>query len=289
MSSPEFSLSTIRRISSGQSGAGETTMSPRVRTCIFRGMWADMPVNSKNEAELNPKGVWSSDLPVLTTDVRMDKMVELFGLDVDEGNEHGATCTGGKVDERVTGSGGGAPVEAMFWVKESMVQWRVRGKAYVLAPEDIDDVDGSGSGPSSEAGKKTIKSIVDRMRRLDGDDDKSKPWSFRREIYAHFENLGPGMRGTWRNPPSGQPIEVPVDDDRLKLGQKSESLAKDDVARKNFRVVVIVPDFVDRCDLSDPARGRRWFYAFKGGDGSAKPQSPGGQVEGQWEKVEVWP
>jgi len=289
MSSPEFSLSTVRRISRGGSGAGETTMSPRVRTCIFRGMWADMPVNSKNEAELNPKGVWSSDLPVLTTDVRMDKMAEFFGLEVAEADEHAATGTGGKVDERVTGSGGGAPVEAMFWVKESMVQWRVRGKAYVLAPEDIGDADGSGSGSSSEAGRKTVKSIVERMRRLDGGDDKGKSWSFRREIYAHFENLSPGMRGTWRNPPSGQSIEVPVGDDRLKLGQKSESLVKDDLARQNFRVVVIVPDFVDRCDLSDPARGRRWFYTFTGGDGSAKPKSPGGQVEGQWEKVEVWP
>ncbi|KAH7035603.1 pyridoxamine 5'-phosphate oxidase-domain-containing protein [Microdochium trichocladiopsis] len=313
MPSPEFSLSTIRKVRSGRGATssrssagggsgGQVEVTPRVRTCVFRGMWADMPVNPKNEAERNPAGVFTSDLPVFTTDVRMDKMPELFGVEVDEDAEPGragagaAGAGGAKADEKVVGSGGGAPVEAMFWVKDSMVQWRLRGRAYVLAPEDADDGDiSSGAdGASSEAGKKTVKTILERMRPVDGSSSNSnsnseatKPWSVRREIYAHFENLSPGMRGTWRNPPSGQPIDLPVGDERLKLGQKGDSLVKDDLARQNFRVVVIVPEFVDRCDLSDPARGRRWFYSFLGSDGQAK--SPGGQVEGEWEKVEVWP
>ncbi|KXJ95288.1 pyridoxamine 5'-phosphate oxidase-domain-containing protein [Microdochium bolleyi] len=286
MPSPEFSLSTIRRVRRGSSGGGGVTLEPRVRTCIFRGLWADLPVNSKNEAELNPPGVWTSDLPVFTTDARMDKMAELFDVEADA-DAAAAASSGEKTDdERVRGSGGGAAVEAMFWVKESMVQWRIRGRAYVLAPDDVDD-------GGSEAGDKTVRTIMQRMRKPgpgdddDDDNDKGKSWSFRREIAAQFENLSPGMRGTWRNPPSGRPIELPVEDPRLKLGQKTGSLVADDLARQNFRVVVIVPDFVDRCDLSDPARGRRWFYTFLGGQAQAK--TPGGQVEGEWEKVEVWP
>lgn len=283
MPSPEFSLSTVRRVRHDGGSGGGVTMEPRVRTCVFRGLWADMPVNSKNKAELNPAGVWTSDLPVFTTDVRMDKMAELFDIEVSDDNSAAVKeASKGNADERVQGSGGGAPVEAMFWAKESMVQWRIRGRAHVLAPEDV-------SG--SESGQETVKAVLQRMRRPDdsGDatGDKDQSWSFRREICAHFENLSPGMRGTWRNPPSGQPIELPLDDSRLKLGQKADALSKDDLARQNFRVVVIVPDFVDRCDLSDPARGRRWFYTFLGKQSQAK--TPGGQVEGEWEKVEVWP
>ncbi|KAF7518112.1 hypothetical protein G7054_g13583 [Neopestalotiopsis clavispora] len=93
------------------------------------------------------------------------------------------------------------------------------------------------------------------------------------------------MRGTFRNPPPGRPVNLAVGDG-LGLGQKVTDL-DDEVARRNFRVVVIVPEEVDRCDLSDPARGRRWFYRFVGAEG--KPEFPGGHVEDGWEKLETWP
>ncbi|KAI1395892.1 pyridoxamine 5'-phosphate oxidase-domain-containing protein [Hypoxylon fuscum] len=253
MASPEFSLGTIHKVSS-----------PRTRTCIFRGLFASLPVNPKNEADLNPD-VYDSDYLTFTTDCRMDKMAELFGVDEKEGNE-----------KLLRGSGGGAPVEAMFWARETSTQWRVRGRAYVLAP----DVE------VSPEGKPVMATLISRMRKSSSS-SSGKEWSFSREITAHFGNLSPMMRGSFRNPPPGKPVALPVKDDRLKLGQKVTDL-NDEVARANFRVVVIVPDEVDRADLSDPERGRRWLYTFVGG-GTSEATAPGGSVEDGWEKVEVWP
>ncbi|KAI0132179.1 pyridoxamine 5'-phosphate oxidase-domain-containing protein [Xylariales sp. AK1849] len=270
MKSPEFMLSTIRRVpASSSSGYGieagnEVKYVPRVRTCVFRGMWANLPVNPKNEAELNPDAL-ETELPTFTTDVRMDKMPELWeSLGV------------GEDDKDINGSGGGGPVEAVFWPHESMVQWRVRGKAYVLGP----DVE------SSEGGKKTIDMLMSRTRKKTGAAANQGGWSFNKEVTAHFGNLSPGMRGSFKNPPCGQPIKLPVDDG-LELGQKVTEL-HDEIARKNFRVVVIVPFEVDRTDLSDPSRARRWFYRYAA-DGATEPQYPGGELVDGWEKVEVWP
>ncbi|KAI2617570.1 pyridoxamine 5'-phosphate oxidase-domain-containing protein [Hypomontagnella submonticulosa] len=267
MASPEFVLSTLRK-TTAPSGGGGVVYAPRARTCVFRGMFAELPANPKNDAELNPEGVYESDFATFTTDCRMDKMAELFGIVEQEGEDEGT----------LRGSGGGAPVEAVFWVRETGTQWRLRGRAYVLAP----DVEGSAEG------KKVIAALTARMRRKDsGAGSGGEEWSFGREITAHFGNLSPLMRGSFRSPPPGTPIAVPVGDDRLRLGQKVTSL-DDEVARANFRVVVVVPDEVDRTDLSDPERGRRWLYTFVG-DSKAEPTTPGGLVENGWEKVETWP
>ncbi|KAI1660115.1 pyridoxamine 5'-phosphate oxidase-domain-containing protein [Daldinia decipiens] len=254
MASPEFTLSTIRKTSSP---SGTVYSSPRARTCVFRGLFADLPVNPKNDAELNPD-VYETDFLSFTTDCRMDKMAELFGAE--------------EAGEGLRGSGGGAPVEAVFWAREMGTQWRVRGKAYVLAP-DVED---------SPEGRHVVSSLAARMRRKGA----SKDWSYSREITAHFGNLSPLMRGSFRNPPSGTSVALPVGDERLGLGQKVTDL-NDEVARANFRVVVIVPEGVDRTDLSDPERGRRWLYTFVGGE--SERMAPGGLVEDGWEKVEVWP
>lgn len=48
----------------------------------------------------------------------------------------------------------------------------------------------------------------------------------------------------------------------------------DPVARKNFRLVVIVPDMVEQTDLSDPEKARRYRYTF---DNS------------EWKTEETWP
>ncbi|KAK6948523.1 hypothetical protein Daesc_010291 [Daldinia eschscholtzii] len=267
MSSPEFTLSTVRKISSLEG----TVYSPRARTCVFRGLFAGLPVNPKNDAELNPD-VYETDFPTFTTDCRMDKMAELFGVEQETDDDNG------KEKKEIRGSGGGAPVEAVFWVKETGTQWRVRGKAYVLAP----DVEGSPEG------KEVITLLTERMRRRKDNSSSGEEWSFSREITAHFGNLSPLMRGSFRNPPPGTPVALPVGDDRLKLGQKVTDL-EDEVARANFRVVVIVPEGVDRTDLSDPERGRRWLYTFVGRKSGKQSTVPGGVVEEGWEKVEVWP
>ncbi|KAG7143331.1 hypothetical protein HYQ45_000413 [Verticillium longisporum] len=128
----------------------------------------------------------------------------------------------------------GHPVEAVFWAREPATQWRVRGVAYVL-PRDAD------------ADAALTARLLREMRRTgegEGEGD-ARGWSFSREVTAHFGNLSPGEG----------------------LGQVVTDL-EDEVARANFRVVVVVPDEVDRVDLSDPKRGRRWLYrrAIREGD-----------------------
>jgi pyridoxamine 5'-phosphate oxidase len=81
--------------------------------------------------------------------------------------------------------------------------------------------------------------------------------------------------GSFRAPPPGQPVDRPYDDKNLELGKKIES-NEDEVAFKNFRVVIILPDTVEATNLSDPSTARRQLYTFKPEDGS-------------WTTEELWP
>ncbi|KAK3688176.1 hypothetical protein B0T22DRAFT_376105 [Podospora appendiculata] len=249
-----FVLSTLQRPSS----AGPPV--PRARTCVFRGLWGSLPPNERNAAPRNPP-VYESDLPVFTTDVRMGKAGEIAGADD---------------DKAAAGSGGGGPVEAVFWAEEFGTQWRVRGTAWVLGP-DMDRDEGEG-------GARRVRDVLLERMRAGGPVDG---WSWAREVTGHFGNLSPAMRGTFRNPPPGVPIQAgAVPGEGLGLGQTVEDL-EDRIARENFRVVVIVPTEIDQADLSDPKRPRRWLWVFRGA--SYKNTMPGGEVVGEWERVEVWP
>jgi len=254
MSQATFVLSTLHPLPAASESttpspapAVAAAVVPRARTCICRGLWASLPANDKNPAPRNP-AVWESDLPVLTTDVRMEKAGEL-------------------------GVGGG-PVEAVWWVEGPATQWRVRGTAWVLGP----DVEG-------EEGVRAREAILGRMRRGAGEAAGEAGWSWKREVTAHFGNLSPIMRGTFRSPPPGTPVAIPPEDG-FGLGQEVDDL-DDEIARSNFRVVVIVPTEVDQVDLSDRSRPRRWLYTYRGRPFQTK--QPGGEVIGDWEKVEVWP
>lgn len=119
----------------------------------------------------------------------MQKVGQLFATSAGHAQE----------EEQVKGSGGGGPVEAVWWVKDVGTQWRVRGEAFVIG-EDIDDV-GEGGGRS---GVRTVRSEVGRrMRRVDEGDGEGKgeggeeEWSWGRELTAHFGNCSPGMRGMY--------------------------------------------------------------------------------------------
>ncbi|KJZ78039.1 hypothetical protein HIM_02676 [Hirsutella minnesotensis 3608] len=247
--SPVFTLSSLRSVSSGASSSSEASWEPRARYVVFRGMWACLPVNPKNTADLNPDA-YTSHLPTITTDVRMDKTPELMA-----DSAAAASST--------TSSGGGGPVEAVFWVDEVKTQWRLRGRSYLVGP----DVETDAAAPVRDALKR-------HMRRTGAGADAS--WSWAKELTAHFGNLSPAMRGSFRNPPPGTPLSrKPDESEGLGLGQKVTTL-DDSVARANFRVVVIVPEEVDRLDLSNPERGRRWNYKLDG-DG------------GEWKITELWP
>ncbi|KAL8381193.1 hypothetical protein RB595_005463 [Gaeumannomyces hyphopodioides] len=245
MPQASFVLSTVRRRRQG-------SPSPRARTCMLRGLWAGLPADDRNPAPRN-RPVYESDCPVFTTDARMDKVADL-----------GA------------GSGPG-PVEAVWWVEATQTQWRVRGNAWLLG--------GGGIGIPAAA----RAAIGVRMRRRGGDAatgekvgdeqeqeqerQQQQQWSWETEVTAHFGNLSPAMRGTFRNPAPGTPRQqAPGAGEGL--GQRVDDV-EDRLARRNFLVCVIVPTEVDRVLLA-PDDPRRWLYRFRAEDGT-------------WETVELWP
>ncbi|KAK1580152.1 uncharacterized protein LY79DRAFT_562465 [Colletotrichum navitas] len=135
--------------------------------------------------------------------------------------------------------------------------------------------------PDAEAQSRRREDLPEGKAAADDD------WSFAREVTAHFGNLSPAMRGTFRNPEPGTSRKAnPADGDHA-LGHKVEDL-HDEVARANFRVVVIVPTEVDETDLSDPEDPRRWLYRFVGASADARP-TDGAERSNGWEKIELWP
>lgn len=311
MSPPTFVLSTLHAVPPATTGS-TTTMTtsfvPRARTVVFRGMWAGLPSSPQNPAPLNP-AAFESDMPAFTTDARMDKADEITATAATATNSGSATAVMTTASSSSLPSGGGGPVEAVFWASKAKTQWRVRGRAYVLGP-DIEDESGAARG--------LREALLARMRRIAGDGDGegggggsggdsaapgsppppdasgaggsdagSETWSWAREITAHFGNMSPLMRGSFRNPPPGTPLSRRPDDDRLGLGHRVEDL-EDPVARANFRVVVVVPTEVDRVDLSDPERGRRWTYRYLR-EGEPVDGRDGGRKEGEWLITELWP
>lgn len=263
MDSPEFVFTSLHPAEDKNSPVPYV---PRARTCIYRGMWAELPPNKHNEAPQNDR-VFESDLLTFTTDVRMAKVPEIF-----------ASSQGhGKVSQS-QGSGGGGPVEAVFWVKEAMTQWRFRGEAYIIG----EDIEGSGEESS---GTRTVKTKVgERMRVVD--EKEKATWSWEREVTAHFGNLNPGMRGSFKNPVPGSAVSIPPADKNLSLGQKVMDL-HDETARRNFRIVIIRPDEVEQLDLSEPDKARRWKFTYIG-PGESYPGSSGEDI-GEWKKEELWP
>ncbi|KAF2031565.1 hypothetical protein EK21DRAFT_88052 [Setomelanomma holmii] len=254
MKSPEFVLGTLNFAPKGS----PTPYVPRVRYCIFRGFWAELPENKHNDAERNPK-VFASDCPTFTTDVRMEKVAQIF-----------ATSAGhAESKDQIQGSGGGGPVEAVYWISEVGTQWRIKGRAFVIA----DDIEGD----EESSGVRTVKSEVGkRMRVLE--EGKEGGWSWEKELTGFFGNQSPGIKGSFKNPPPGTSTDKLYDEKNLALGSKTQDL-HDPVARKNFRLVVIVPDSVEQTDLSDPEKGRRYKYTF---DDSTRANAG-------WRTEELWP
>lgn len=208
------------------------------------------------------------------------------------GGGGGAAGVKGASVSRRTTTGGGAWVEACFWVKETHTQWRVRGPCYLLALEDIENT--------------SLPYVAEVRRRIEA---RVKPGegqegvNYREEILAHFANLSPGLRASFAGGLEGDVdgVEVVRSGEPLPEGyvlpEKVESLSNEeavpaegqpegqgksrgDLARSNFRVGVILPEVVDRLDLNERGgAGRRWVYTLeRGADGA-----------GKWVQREVWP
>jgi len=219
-------------------------------------------------------------MPTFTSDVRMSKVPELF---------HSSAGHAKSLDQTV-GSGGGGPCEAVWWVKETQTQWRMRGQAYIVAPDIEEETEQS----KVSSGVRTVKSELGSRMRVVKEDGKDE-WSWNKELTAHFGNNSPGLRGkqdlcrievckkqetdfisgTFAAPPPGQKVTEPYDDKNLKLGQKITELDHP-VARKNFRVVVVKPDEMEQLDISNPEKARRQHYTFD-------------KSTGEWQHEETWP
>jgi pyridoxamine 5'-phosphate oxidase len=171
MKSPEFVLGTLDSAPKGS----PTPYVPRVRYCIHRGFWAELPENKHNDAERNPE-VYQSDCPTFTTDVRMEKVRQIF-----------ATSAGhAESSDQVQGSGGGGAIEAVYWITETGTQWRIKGRAFVIA----DDIEGA----EESSGVRTVKSeLGKRMRTVD--EGKEGEFSWQRELTGFFGNQSPGIKG----------------------------------------------------------------------------------------------
>lgn len=265
-SSAEFVLATVT-----PSGL------PSARYCIHRGFWASLPENSHNKLPKNPT-LYDSDCPVFTTDARMSKVYDLF-----------ATGKGkGTLEQSRSGSGGGGPVEAVYWAKDVKVQWRIRGRCWVVGWEDVEGEKSQNSGTVS------VKAQVGRyMRGVEGRGGEGGggggEWSWRKEMENWFENLSPGMRGSFKNPEPGKAVAEGKGEGEA-LGQSCGSLGDEgeELARRNFRVAIITPEEVEQVDLSKPEEAKRWKWTL-----AEEAGGPGGEDEtrpvGEWNMVETWP
>ncbi|EWC48674.1 hypothetical protein DRE_01896 [Drechslerella stenobrocha 248] len=254
---PTFSLATV----SNASGAAV----PHVRTIVYRGFYGELPVTQYNPNPGNPG--YSSDLIAFTTDKRMEKFNHLGGAD--------------GVPLSSSPSAGNNNVEACFWIPPSTgnpiigKQWRIRGKCYVL-PRDLDSND--------ERAENTKAWLIETIRKDGGGDGEQ--FDFSREYKAHFGNLSPPLRGSFRNPHPGAPKEL--GDQGLKSSRPiGDNELDEEVARANFRVCVIEPTRVEYLNLEGPSRT---LWVPVGGEVEKIEQlEVVGKVTDGWREVDLWP
>lgn len=136
---------------------------PRVRYCGYRCLFGDLTLHPsaaqqlEEEKETNPP-VYESDMLTFTTDVRMEKVEHFTDFD--------------------------GAIEVVFWVKDVMTQWRLRGKAFVI-----------GDDPN-RPGEKGARSEISTGLRKKEKSQSEKDWSWEKEITSYFANHSPVMRGT---------------------------------------------------------------------------------------------
>lgn len=221
---------------------------PRLRTCGCRGFFPELELHPKGQEAMDQQvedggnpSVFESDMLTFTTDTRMEKLSHL--------------------------ESSGNAIEAVFWLKDLMTQWRIKGTAYAI---------GNPQGEAAEDERHSRQEVQKALRETKNSD--TSKWTWERAVTKYFANHSPVARGSFRNPPPGQPKDQTPSSSDLKLGQKVTDL-HDPVARSNFRVVIIRPEEVERLDLTDQENGKRWNWKVTDADGTGS----------RWEEIEVWP
>lgn len=140
---------------------------PRVRTCGCRGFFPEIELHPKGQEAMeqqveesgNPN-IYESDMLVFTTDVRMEKLGQLESA--------------------------GHAVEAVFWLKDLMSQWRIKGTAFSV---------GDPRGEADEEEKLSRQEISKGLRLKENAEGDAKNWTWGKAVTKYFANHSPIMRG----------------------------------------------------------------------------------------------
>jgi pyridoxamine 5'-phosphate oxidase len=138
---------------------------PRLRTCGCRGFFPELELHPKGQEAMDQQvegganpSIFESDMLTFTTDVRMEKLPQL--------------------------ESSGHAIEAMFWLKDVMTQWRIKGTAYAI---------GNPQGEDAEEGNSRAE--VQRALRLKGDESDISKWTWEKAVTKYFANHSPVARG----------------------------------------------------------------------------------------------
>lgn len=140
---------------------------PRLRTCGCRGFFPELELHPKGQEAMNQQVegggnplVFESDMLSFTTDARMDKLPQL--------------------------ESSGHAIEAVFWLKDLMTQWRIKGTAYAIGNPDGEKV----------REEKISRNEIMKALRLKGDNgDRIAEWTWERAVTKYFANHSPVARG----------------------------------------------------------------------------------------------
>ena len=147
---------------------------PRARTCGFRGFFPNPQLHPSAVDALKAQGdglnpdIYESDMISFTTDVRMEKVAQIQ-----------PSSRSGEGEAFV-----GNQVELVFWLKDVMKQWRIRGAAFVIGASD------------GSVGEREARREIQRgMRVLPEGHGHEKEWTWERQVTTYFANHSPVMRG----------------------------------------------------------------------------------------------
>lgn len=139
---------------------------PRVRTCGCRGFFPELELHPKGQEAMdqqvedggNPP-IYESDMLTFTTDARMEKLPQL--------------------------DSSGHAVEAVFWLKDLMTQWRIKGTAYAIG-----DPQGELACHERNSRQKITKGL-----RLTSNHGNVSKWTWEKAVTKYFANHSPVARG----------------------------------------------------------------------------------------------
>lgn len=104
--------------------------------------------------------VYESDMLAFTTDVRMEKLAQL--------------------------ESSGHAIEAVFWLKDLMAQWRVKGRAFPV---------GDPRGEADEEERLSREEVSKGLRLKEDADGDAEHWTWEKAVTKYFANHSPIMRG----------------------------------------------------------------------------------------------